>query len=148
MSLQSLYNELESGGWSDINPFICECKGSGWLLSDLDTWHKCNTHYSKNIPCREDFDNCDLSEKEIQEYNELVKSHFVKNCVNAIDWYLEDVPNSENAKLTLENALILSRDSLKEKIDAAKYKYDEYWAYKDFIDEDEYWKKRIEEEDL
>ena len=35
--------------WSEINPSRCPCKGSGWLLSDWDTVHKCQEH-ARNSP--------------------------------------------------------------------------------------------------
>ena len=27
----------------------CRCQGSGWILSEIDTWHKCPDHF-KNQP--------------------------------------------------------------------------------------------------
>jgi len=30
--------------WADESPEICGCRGRGWMLSDLDTWHKCCVH--------------------------------------------------------------------------------------------------------
>lgn len=31
----------------------CKCRGNGWALSELDTWHKCRYHY-KGQPHPED----------------------------------------------------------------------------------------------
>lgn len=28
----------------DVNR--CRCRGSGWALSDLDSWHRCHYHYT------------------------------------------------------------------------------------------------------
>lgn len=47
MSLQAIYDNANSGAWETLNPYECGCKGSGWLLSDVDTWHKCRTHNLK-----------------------------------------------------------------------------------------------------
>jgi len=30
----------------DLKPEECRCNGGGWLLSDVDTWHKCGSHYA------------------------------------------------------------------------------------------------------
>jgi hypothetical protein len=49
---ENLYRDLESGCWAEVNPFTCECRG-GWLLSDLDTWHRCPIH-GVGVPHPED----------------------------------------------------------------------------------------------
>jgi hypothetical protein len=33
-----------AGAWRRQDPEHCGCRGSGWFLSDLDTWHKCGEH--------------------------------------------------------------------------------------------------------
>ncbi len=35
--------------WAEVNPAKCPCSGSGWLLSDYDTWHRCGLH-SEGVP--------------------------------------------------------------------------------------------------
>lgn len=35
---------LRTAKWAEINPAACLCKGSGWVLSDADTWHNCVLH--------------------------------------------------------------------------------------------------------
>lgn len=46
MSEQSLYYEsFSSGYWCEADPKACRCRGSGWALSELDTFHKCPEHY-------------------------------------------------------------------------------------------------------
>ena len=47
MSLQAIYEAANSGLWETLNPYECGCRGSGWFLSDVDTWHKCHTHNPK-----------------------------------------------------------------------------------------------------
>jgi len=43
--LQNYYdNVCRSGAWSDPDPNLCGCNGSGWFNSDLDTQHKCRFH--------------------------------------------------------------------------------------------------------
>lgn len=38
------YRELCSGRWAETNPSKCPCRGRGFLLSDLDTTHRCPVH--------------------------------------------------------------------------------------------------------
>jgi hypothetical protein len=45
MSLQDIYTEMESGLWAVPEEGLCPCHGGGWVLSDLDTWHKCPIHF-------------------------------------------------------------------------------------------------------
>ena len=52
-SLQQEFRDLESGHWAEINPSRCPCHGSGWLCSDLDTWHRCPIH-GHGVPHPED----------------------------------------------------------------------------------------------
>jgi len=51
--LQAIYDEARQGSWQDTNPSKCGCRGRGWYLSDLDTWHKCSIH-GHDAPCPED----------------------------------------------------------------------------------------------
>lgn len=39
-----VYRELQSSAWNETNPDRCPCGGRGWILSDFDTWHRCQTH--------------------------------------------------------------------------------------------------------
>ena len=43
---QQYYDEFHSGYWADPNPKLCRCHGSGWALSELDTWHECHIHHT------------------------------------------------------------------------------------------------------
>jgi len=39
------FNEFcKSGAWFHEDVSECGCKGRGWFLSQLDTWHKCSVH--------------------------------------------------------------------------------------------------------
>lgn len=44
MSLQGYYDNMQSGLWAEVNPTSCPCRGNGWLLSQVDTWHRCPVH--------------------------------------------------------------------------------------------------------
>lgn len=45
MSLQAYYDEFRCGYWAEPDPTRCLCHGSGWALSDVDTWHECPVHF-------------------------------------------------------------------------------------------------------
>ena len=48
-TLQAYYNEFRCGHWADHDPDVCLCHGSGWALSDVDTWHECPVHYAGQL---------------------------------------------------------------------------------------------------
>lgn len=52
--------QLDRGGWAEDNPSRCPCRGSGWLGSDFDTWHRCPIH-GDGVPHPEDDSYFDLS---------------------------------------------------------------------------------------
>jgi hypothetical protein len=37
--------QLDGPLWNEINPHDCPCRGTGWMVSDWDTSHRCQTHY-------------------------------------------------------------------------------------------------------
>jgi hypothetical protein len=42
---QDYYNDFRQGQWADPDPARCLCHGRGWVISDVDTVHKCREHY-------------------------------------------------------------------------------------------------------
>jgi len=52
MTLQAYYNQIAYGGedsppsWINPDPEKCGCRGKGWYLSDLDTYHQCQVHFN------------------------------------------------------------------------------------------------------
>lgn len=56
MSEQASYIELFELFAFDEDAAKCRCRGSGWALSELDTWHKCRIHWKnhKDTPHPED----------------------------------------------------------------------------------------------
>ena len=50
--LQQYYDHFKTGYWATIKN--CACRGTGWHLSDVDTWHKCPIHFT-NQPHPEDY---------------------------------------------------------------------------------------------
>lgn len=41
---EACYQEAQQGAWATLNPNRCGCKGYGWFLSDVDTFHRCSFH--------------------------------------------------------------------------------------------------------
>jgi hypothetical protein len=44
--LQQHYDACERGMFADEDPTRCGCRGHGWFLSEVDTFHKCPEHYA------------------------------------------------------------------------------------------------------
>jgi len=44
--LQAYYDAFRTGYWAHPDADRCPCHGSGWALSEVDTWHKCPIHYN------------------------------------------------------------------------------------------------------
>jgi len=68
MSLQSYYDAFKSGYWARSDAEVCPCRGCGWALSEVDTWHKCPIHYAGQpdpewADCGMD-DDCDVADTE------------------------------------------------------------------------------------
>lgn len=49
MSLQEYYDDFRRGYWADRDTDVCLCHGSGWALSDVDTWHECPIHHAGQL---------------------------------------------------------------------------------------------------
>jgi len=43
--LQTYYDAFKTAYWADEDAAVCRCKGSGWVLSEVDTFHECPVHY-------------------------------------------------------------------------------------------------------
>jgi hypothetical protein len=68
MSEFTLYYEaVQSGSFSDPDPKACGCRGSGWFLSELDTWHACPEH-NDGQPCP-DYDEPEFYAEQLDRYN-------------------------------------------------------------------------------
>ena len=54
MSLQAYYDAFRAAPWAHEDTSLCGCRGSGWALSDVDTWHECPVHHVKGQAHPED----------------------------------------------------------------------------------------------
>ena len=43
--LQQYFDAFRTGYWVKESAEECPCRGSGWALSEVDTWHKCYVHF-------------------------------------------------------------------------------------------------------
>jgi hypothetical protein len=113
MSLQNLYNELDSGQWCHPDPFICECQGKGQILSDLDIRFKCRYHYFSGCMPDDDGDReCHLNKEELDNLEKDYKQGKENNWFKAIDYYAEVLENKKQEYLEK----ISSIDDVKEKV--------------------------------
>ena len=39
------YNNFRRGQWACEAAATCPCRGYGWALSEVDTWHECPAHF-------------------------------------------------------------------------------------------------------
>lgn len=54
---ETYYREVACNStWADPDEARCGCRGSGWWLSELDTWHECPVHHRKGQPGPDDTD--------------------------------------------------------------------------------------------
>lgn len=44
--LEHYYNNFRAGSFERRDPDKCRCRGTGYALSEVDTWHKCPVHYT------------------------------------------------------------------------------------------------------
>ena len=68
--------------WSHPDPAECGCHGSGWWLSDVDTWHECPAHYTGQThpECE------DLPEEEVEG------PQLPAPRLGPMDWKEDDIP--------------------------------------------------------
>ncbi|MBD3262027.1 MAG: hypothetical protein GF334_10255 [Candidatus Altiarchaeales archaeon] len=52
--LQQYFDNFRT--WSHPDPEKCKCRGGGYALSEVDTWHPCPEHYVPGQPHPEDWD--------------------------------------------------------------------------------------------
>lgn len=74
--LSAYYEDFKTGYWRDSDPEVCPCKGHGWALSQVDTWHQCPTHFKGQRYPEDDHDEEPMPEME-EETPEA--SYFVDN---------------------------------------------------------------------
>lgn len=43
--LQHYYDNFRAGSFARLHPARCGCGGTGYALSQVDTWHECPVHY-------------------------------------------------------------------------------------------------------
>lgn len=55
-----MHTQAIEAGWSSTeDPETCACRGTGYILSQLDTFHECRIHFVKGQPHPEDDENED-----------------------------------------------------------------------------------------
>ena len=59
--LEQYYDNFRASYWADVEPARCGCRGTGYALSQVDTWHPCPVHFTPGQRHPEDDgpDECD-----------------------------------------------------------------------------------------
>lgn len=58
--LEHYYNNFRAGSFERRDPDKCGCRGTGYALPQVDTWHKCPVHFTPGQRHPEDdHDECD-----------------------------------------------------------------------------------------
>lgn len=47
--LTNCYEAARVGTWMHPEASRCGCKGKGWFLSEVDTWHSCGFHFDGQL---------------------------------------------------------------------------------------------------
>jgi len=56
MSLKAYYDSFASSAWAHPEAEKCACRGRGYALSEVDTWHECPEHFVPGQPHPEEYD--------------------------------------------------------------------------------------------
>jgi len=73
MSLQGIFDAAERGDWMGYNPNKCGCRGRGWFLSDVDTFHPCVYHNLGAPNPEEDHSEFDWAAHRLEVYRTAYK---------------------------------------------------------------------------
>jgi hypothetical protein len=71
--------------WAHPHPDKCPCGGSGWLLSDYDTWHECGLH-RHGAPHPEDEDAEHNPERMLRVYRDAYRTFMRRSGVAPKDF--------------------------------------------------------------
>lgn len=72
--LQRYYDSFKTGYWAHPEKDKCRCRGGGYALSEVDTWHECPYHHVPGQPHPEEWDAEWDQETERAKYEERLKS--------------------------------------------------------------------------
>jgi hypothetical protein len=68
--LAAYYEAFRTGWWAMESADACPCHGSGWALSEVDTWHECRFHFAGQL--HPDAREGDIEEFEAAEYESML----------------------------------------------------------------------------
>ena len=88
--LQAYYESVCIGYWAHPKENRCPCKGSGWFVSEVDTFHKCRYHY-KGQPNNEDSE---------EVWNEWISAQ--EKLQAEVDSYFPSICSEEQYALLME----------------------------------------------
>lgn len=81
-----IYQELRSGQWADTHPDLCPCRGHGWLISDIESYHRCPFH-GAGVPHPEDYEaDYDGEAHLLEMYRRAFRRYQVSSGLSASDF--------------------------------------------------------------
>ena len=90
--LAAYYEAFRTGYWAEENETVCPCHGSGWALSEVDTWHECPVHF-RGQPSPESHEGFESDEEYAVYYNDCMVKW-------AVDHKLAEYTREEAARLS------------------------------------------------
>lgn len=91
MSLQRYYDNFCVAGWADQSAAQCLCHGSGWALSDMDTWHRCPEHFRGQVCPEYAYDADGPKEDRFSTYSAYVEDRVRKSlALDGIEYDNDD----------------------------------------------------------
>ena len=116
MSLQQIYDMAKSGAWATENPLECACNGSGWMSSDVDTWHECPIHSFEGNPhpeyVEEDTDWDAIEELRTKRFREMYRS--IRERTRLAGWEGTDNEFNTQGNGSLHDPAFIRRYRLRE----------------------------------
>lgn len=88
--LQQYYDDFRTGYWADPDPAHCRCRGSGYALSEVDTWHQCPYHFKPGQGHPEDDHYSEPAEFDQRRFDVLANADRCPECGDG-----ENFPPSE-----------------------------------------------------
>ena len=112
-----LVNQLNQWSlWAVPNPRNCPCGGSGWLLSDYDTWHRCGLHGGTPHPEDEEAE-FDYEAHRLKCLREAFVTYRQATGMSGPEFkaaVLERVPEGSTPQEMVDEAEVMAQDALQD----------------------------------
>lgn len=127
--MQQYHDVFATGYWATIDRETCPCHGTGWALSQLDTWHRCPIHYVSQVH-PESFDektDIEVVFEEEESYAEIVLEQELNDTRQLIERLQAHLASAQAKLAALELQLVNSTPTVKMPA-AVSSTFDEGWS--------------------